>query len=246
MKYLLFAVSLSVLSFVTDLSTWVSYENNFLYSKSTKSEVVYEREGVKIYKNNNFDIMVFNPKNMSFGVSTSKPKNVNFYMNSNFFDNAPIGLVVVNGYRSSDRVESGGYFYVKDGNPYIGIKYCPGYTDYASQSILWGIRNGKPNNWLIKQEHAKIKTYRNIVGKDKNGNIVVIVSNRGGVVTIKDIIGEGLMIGMVDGVLFDGGTSVDYKYKDNKYSNRFKSLSGTLKKIGGVDEPPVYIYGNLN
>jgi len=239
-------VLLAVFSFISDLYNWIYYENDVLYSESKKSEIVHEREGVKIYVNNNFDIMIFNPKNMDFGVSVGKPENVNFYMNSNFFDEEALGLVVVNGRRMSSRVKGGGYFYVKDGNPYIGIKRCPGYTDYASQTILWGVRDGNPNTYLTKRGHANVKTYRNIVGKDKNGNIVVIVSNRGGVVTINDIINEGLKMGMVDGILFDGGTSVDYKYKDNKYSNKFKSLSGRFKKIGGVDEPPVYIYGNLN
>jgi len=234
MKYLLITFLVGTLSF-----------GNFFYTNSNKSEVVYEREGVVVYKNNNYDIMVFNPKNMSFGVSTTKPKNVNFYMNSNFFDEETIGLVVVNGRRLSDRVESGGYFYVKDGKPYVGIKYCPGYTDYASQSILWGIRKGKPNNWLIKRDHAKVKTYRNLVGKDKNGNIVVIVSNRGGMVTINDIVNEGLKMGVMDGVLFDGGSSVEYKYKDNDFSSKFKSLSTPLKRLTGVDDPTTYIYGKI-
>ena len=64
-------------------------------------------------------------------------------------------------------------FYVKNGNPSIGINSCPSGVDYASQSILWGIRNGSPNTSLTKRGHAKVKTYRNIVGKDKNGNVVV-------------------------------------------------------------------------
>ena len=246
MKYLLITVFIAILSFISDGCNWIQFENDEFYNETSQSKIVYEREGVKIHKNNNFDIMVFNPKNMDFGVSVGKPKNVNFYMNSNFFDDDPIGLVVVERHRKSSRVKSGGYFYVKDGKPYIGIRSCPTMTDFASQSILWGIKNSSPNNYLIKQRHAKVKTYRNIMGKDKKGNIVVIVSNRAGMVMIKDVIDEGLKWGMVSGVLFDGGTSVDYKYKDDKYSNKFKAVSGKLKRIQGVDEPPVYIYGNLN
>jgi hypothetical protein len=246
MKYFLLTILLSVSSFITDVYNWVSYENKSLYTKTGKSDVIYEREGVKIYRNNNFDVMVFNPKNMSFGVSVGKPNNVNFYMNSNFFNKRAIGLVVVDGHRKSGRVNGGGYFYVKNGKPSIGIYSCPSGVDYASQTILWGIRNGSPNTSLTKRGHAKVKTYRNIVGKDKNGNLVVIASNDGGVVTIKDVINEGLRMGIIDGVLFDGGTSVDYKYTDNHYTNKFQSLSSTLKKIGGVDEPTTYIYGKLN
>jgi hypothetical protein len=246
MRALSLIVLLSISSYVTDLYNWIPYRYKSLSVKTGKSDVVYQRDGVKIYKNTNFDIMVFNPKNMSFGVSVGKPKDVNFYMNSNFFNKRAIGLVVVDGHRKSGRVNGGGYFYVKNGNPSIGINSCPSGVDYASQSILWGIRNGSPNTSLTKRGHAKVKTYRNIVGKDKNGNVVVIASNSGGVVTIKDVINEGLRMGIVNGVLFDGGSSVDYKYSDNHYSNKFQSLSSTLKKIGGVDEPTTYIYGKLN
>lgn len=246
MKILSIVLLISVSSYLSDLYNWVSYENKALYSKTNKSDVVYERDGVTIYKNNNFDIMVFNPKKMSFGVSVGKPKNVNFYMNSNFFNKRAIGLVVVDGRKKSNRVAGGGYFYVKNGKPSIGIRSCPGGVDYASQTILWGIQNGIPNTSLTKRGHAKVKTYRNIVGKDSNGNIVVIASNNGGVVTIKDVINEGLKMNIVNGVLFDGGTSVDYKYSDGRYSNTFQSLSSTLKKIGGIDEPTTYIYGKLN
>lgn len=246
MKYLSIFLLFSISSYVTDLYNWVSYENKSLYNKTSKSGVVYERDGVKIYKNNNFDIMVFNQKNMSFGVSVGKPKNVNFYMNSNFFNKRAIGLVVVDGHKKSGRVKGGGYFYVKNGKPSIGIRSCPGGVDYASQTILWGIQNGSANISLTKKGHAKVKTYRNIVGKDNEGNIIVIASNSGGVVTVKDVINEGLRMGIINGVLFDGGTSVDYKYSDGRYSNEFQSLSSTLKKIGGIDEPTTYIYGKLN
>ena len=90
---------LSISSYVTDLYNWVPYRYKSLSVKTGNSDVVYQRDGVKIYKNNNFDIMVFNPNNMSFGVSVGKPKNVNFYMNSNFFNKRAIGLVVVDGHR---------------------------------------------------------------------------------------------------------------------------------------------------
>ena len=246
MKYLLVFITLSASSYLTDLYNWVSYENKSLYSKTDKSNVVYERKGVKIYRNNNFDIMVFNPEYVTFGVSVGKPKNVNFYMNSNFFNKRAIGLVVVDGHKKSNSVGGGGYFYVKNGKPSIGIRSCPSGVEYASQTILWGIQNGSSNTWIVKKKHAKEKTYRNMVGKDIKGNIVVIVSNSGGVVTIKDVIKEGLKMGIVNGVLFDGGTSVDYKYSDNNYSNDFQSLSSTLKRIGGIDEPTTYIYGKLN
>jgi exopolysaccharide biosynthesis protein len=97
---------------------------------------------------------------------------------------------------------------------------------------------------LIRQRHAKELTYRNIVGKNKNGEIIFIVSNFGGVVTIKDVIDEGLDKGIVEGLLFDGGTSVEYKFDDGNYSTSFIALSDIGKKLIGTDKPTTYIYAN--
>ena len=97
---------------------------------------------------------------------------------------------------------------------------------------------------MIKQSHSKQLTYRNIVGKDKNGNIIFVVSNFGGIVTIKDVIDEGVKQGIVEGVLFDGGTSLEYNFNDGKYSTSFISLSDNGKKLIGVDKPTTYIYVN--
>jgi exopolysaccharide biosynthesis protein len=96
----------------------------------------------------------------------------------------------------------------------------------------------------MRQRHAKQLTYRNIVGKNKNGEIIFVVSNFGGVVTIEDVIKEGIKQGMVEGVLFDGGTSVEYKFNDGKYSTSFTTLSDAGKKLVGIDKPTTYIYVN--
>ena len=93
---------------------------------------------------------------MDFGVSETLPIDSDFYINSNFFsDHAPIGLVVVNGKRKSSRVKGGGFFYVLNGMPHVSPLKCPLWSKFASQTILWGINNGKINHRLIKTKHAK-------------------------------------------------------------------------------------------
>ena len=89
----------------------------------------------------------------------------------------------------------------------------------------------------MRQRHAKLLTYRNIVGKNKNGEIIFVVSNFGGVVTIEDVINEGVKQGMVEGILFDGGSSVEHVFNDGKYSTSFIALSDGGKKLSVATEP---------
>ncbi len=225
-----------------DLINWSQYNQKAAYSKSSLVKLNHEGDGVQIYSNNNFNIFMFDPKKVNFGVSSSRPEGKKFYMNSNFFNKTAIGLVVEEGVKKSSRVKGGGYFYVSNGNVNVKRGECPKYTDYASQTILWGIDNGEINTSLIQQPHAKKLTYRNIVGKNKNGEIIFIASKFGGTVSIKDVIDEGINQGMVEGILFDGGSSVEYKFDDERYSTSFISLSDTSKKLMKIDKPTTYIY----
>jgi hypothetical protein len=245
MKYLLFTLlSLTVYPLLSDLINWSQYNQKIAHSKTKSTRLKYEGNGVKVYTNNNFDIYVFNPNKVTFGVSSSRPSGKKLYMNSNFFNKKAIGLVVENGVKKSSRVPGGGYFYVSNGNVNVKRGGCPRNTDYASQTILWGIDNGVTNKSLMRQRHAKQLTYRNIVGKNKNGEIIFVVSNFGGVVTIEDVINEGVKQGMVEGILFDGGSSVEHVFNDGKYSTSFIALSDGGKKLLNINKPTTYIYVN--
>lgn len=245
MKYfLLTLLTLTIYPLLSDLTNWSLYNHKIVHSKTNTIKLKYDGNGTKVYSNNNFDIFVFNPKKVNFGVSSTRPSGKKFYMNSNFFNKKAIGLVVENGIKKSKRVSGGGYFYVSNGVVNIKRGGCPKNTEYASQTILWGIDNGMTNNSLMRQRHAKELTYRNIVGKNKNGDIIFVVSNFGGIVTIEDVINEGINQGMVEGILFDGGTSVEYKFNDGNYSTSFIALSDAGKKLMKIDKPTTYIYVN--
>ena len=51
---------------------------------------------------------------------------------------------------------------------------------------------------------------------------------------------------MTEGILLDGGTSVDYKFSDDKNSISFESVPSDLKPLFNIKKPTTYIYGNLN
>ena len=217
-----------VLGFVL-LTSVYSCDNNI-----RKSEVISDTD---------YNVIKINKDEMSFGVSTEKPSDADFYINSNFFtkSNNSIGLVVINRLRHSKRKSGGGYFYVVDGQPHIASGFCPRMTDYASQSILWGIDNGIKNEGLFNTRHVNETAYRTIMGENAEGQIVVISSNRLGLVTIKEIVDYAASIGMVEGILLDGGSSVDYKFDDEV----FQSVPDIVKSAMDINQPTTYIYGNF-
>jgi hypothetical protein len=219
----------------------------FLLTTSFKNTNVNPKHGAKITSESNFNIFIVNKNHMKFGVSTSKPTKSDFYINSNFFTNkSSIGMVVINGKKIHSKTVGGGYFYVINGAAHISTKKCPKNVDFASQTILWGIDNGVKNKKLFKTSHGKLKRYRTIIGENNNGEIMIISSNRLGLVTIKEIIDFAYNKGMNEGILLDGGTSVDYKFSDGKNSISFESIPGKLKPLFNIKKPTTYIYGNLN
>tara|TARA_R110000803_G_scaffold129867_5_gene197167 strand:- start:4626 stop:5315 length:690 start_codon:yes stop_codon:yes gene_type:complete len=200
----------------------------------------------KVSSSLQYNIVQIDKEEMEFGVSETRPTESDFYINSNFFTTtSPIGLVVINNKRKSRRVKGGGFFYVKNSKPYVRSKRCPRWTEFSSQTILWGIDDGKVNTSLLKKSHSKGKRYRTLMGEDINGDIVIISSNRIGLVTIEEIIDFSMKYNIVDGILLDGGTSVDYKFTDENGSISFSSVPDNMKNTLGIKKPTTYIYANF-
>jgi exopolysaccharide biosynthesis protein len=208
---------------------------NASYSNNSSIDRHYKYNVIKIKKGS-----------MNFGVSSKKPKSADFYINSNFFTNrSEIGLTVIDGKVRNRRVNGGGFFYVKNNRAFVQSKNCPKDVKYASQTILWAYDNGKINKSLLRRSHANKKRYRTLMGQNKSGDIVVISSNVVGFVTISEIVNFSKRFNIVDGILLDGGSSVDYKFK-NKSDQVSFSIPSTLKKSLNIKEPTTYIYGNFN
>lgn len=196
---------------------------------------------------NGYNIIIMDKSDMEFGVSEGKPDTADFFINSNFFENdGPIGLVVIDGNRQNDRRSGGGYFYVKNGVPYVRSKFCPKKTEFASQTILWAIDNGKVNESLLEEYYAKLERHRTILGENAQGQIMIIASSGYfSLVTVKEIIDFAKEKGMVEGILLDGGSSVDYKWTNGNDTSEFSSVPENLKPAFGITKPFTYIYGNL-
>lgn len=195
------------------------------------------------YKSNDLYVITIKKNTMKFGVTKKKPYNHEFYMNSNFFKNSktPIGEVIIDGKVINHKENYGGFFYTINGNPMISIGNHPKNVEFSSQTKYIGIKNGKVNRNIVDRPLNSQKEYRTLIGKNKNGDLVVIHSSRLGKISMRDICEFGLTRGIQIGLIFDGGSSVDIGLKNHT----FKSIPFG-KSLIGIDEPPIFIVGNFN
>ncbi len=240
MKTITLTIFTTFTVFLTDISNLLNFNQC-----NDSFEVIYDSPGVEVSTNGAIDILKFNPKKTNFGVSEGKPTKSNFYLNTNFFTPSgdPIGLVVVDGKRKSNRVKGGAYFYVRNGEAHVRSRSCPYDTKFATQTILWGIDNKKINLPLTKKGHANQLRYRILVGENEKGEIIVLVSRIR--LTIKELLVVGVKQNIVDGALFDGGSSVEYSFNDGKFNRSFKAMSDVVKMFTETKQQPTFMTMNL-
>jgi hypothetical protein len=189
-------------------------------------------------------IKIFKGK-MNYKVDTKNEGNFDFYLNSNFFTNtSPIGEVIVNGKTINEKVSRGGYFSSNGGNPTISLYDRPNST-YSTQTKYIGIKNSVLNHTMFKSKLSKWKTYRTLLGKDKDGNLILIHSGKNGLVSIEDICVMGKSEGMVNALIFDGGSSIEVLVKDGNYKHNYHSVSDDDKKRLKIHKPFSYITGKF-
>lgn len=183
---------------------------------------------------------------VAFSVSKRRPNDADIYINSNFFDRrGAIGELIINGKRVSSRVKGGGYFFVRGGVPSVSAGVAPKHPTYSSQTLLFGINDGKVNSKLFQRTHAKEENYRSLIGTNSAGDLFIIGSDRTGLVTIRDIVNLGKRLGLQEAILPDAGSSVDYKFSDGSSEVSMKALPYIAKKALGKEEPKSYIVGRI-
>jgi hypothetical protein len=238
-------ISLFILTFILFVGIFAnssdkSIKNDFLHTskRCTVKKISFGTGDIFIVK-------IFKNK-MSYKVDSKNDENVDFYLNSNFFTNqSPIGEVLVNGKLINKKVKMGGYFTSNGGNPTITLYSRPS-SLYSTQTKYIGIKNGVLNESMFKSRLSKWKTYRTLLGKDKDGNLILIHSGRNGLVSIKDISIMGKSEGMIDALIFDGGSSIEVLVKDNNYTHLYHSVSDIDKKRLKIHKPFSYITGKFN
>lgn len=188
-------------------------------------------------------IKIFKNK-MNFQV-TENSKNFDFSINSNFFSSKPLGEVIINKKVINKRSSGGGFFTSKNGIFNVTTKNRPLDVDFSSQTHLIGIINGKLNSNVFKAEWAKKQFYRMLVGKDSKNNLLILHSDRYALISIEDICKVGKKNGIVTGLIFDGGSSVDVNLNDEMFNHSFQALPTILREFKKNTTPPIYIVGNF-
>lgn len=191
-----------------------------------------------------FIIKIFKGK-MNYKVGTKNEGNFDFYLNSNFFTNTrPIGEVIVDGRIVNNKVSRGGYFSSNGGNSTISLYDRPA-SLYSTQTRYIGIKNGVLNKSMFNSKLSKWKTYRTLLGKDKDGNLILIHSGKNGLVSIEDICVMGKSEGMINALIFDGGSSIEVLVKDGDFKHNYHSVSDDNKKRLNIHKPFSYITGKF-
>lgn len=182
---------------------------------------------------------------MNFKIANKEPESSDFYINTNFFTNdKPIGEVIIDGERTSKKVARGGYFYVKNGRAYVR-KTRPKGVEYASQSIMMGIQGGRINRYITNLRKSKEKIWRGMLGENDSGDIIVIHSMSLGMISMKQLCEIGVKAGIMNGIVLDGGSSLQSLIHDHGYLYEYQPVPDLFKTVAGIHVPFVFVAGRF-
>lgn len=195
-----------------------------------------------VHSRHQMNITEFDDNCNIFSISQTRPKDGSFYINANFFDESgdPLRGLIINSEIVSEVTRSGGVFYIdKNGCANVdSIDPFHNKTIYLAQSVLGGIHNGVPDETIMNSQHGRQSNYRTLVGQREDGSIVIITPRLFGLTTAQEILELSVEQGVYEGVLFDGGSSVDVRTSKHR---RFRSVPDYIKTRLNIDEPPSYI-----
>jgi hypothetical protein len=240
MKKILLKIGLLIVFIVTTL--------NFVIvpcKKTTNSEVSVINAYKYINRVCEIGVIKINKNKMNYSVKNQNHKNFNFYVNANYFGKTPIGEVKIDNKVVNKKNKNGGFFTTDGKTPKFYFNSRPNNVKFSSQTHTVGIINGNVNNRILNQGWAKVKVHRLMIGEDINGNIIVIHSRNLGFLTVSEICEIGKKLGVYNGLIFDGGTSVEIGLKDGDINYSYQSIGDLTRKLFNVPTPSVFIVGNF-
>lgn len=192
---------------------------------------------IEFNSKNNYSL-VADIKNDFSAINSSqalKFSNSNFAINTNFYDDSSIGEIIINMKRyGNTNKKASGFFKVINGKPVVGPKSIfndySGTITYSCQAFPSVIKNGIIFSYIISEKSPykkswKLKTYRNLIGTLKNGNLVCVLSHTGGLLSVKEISMIAKNYGVTNATLFDGGAALQYEYKHKDFDLKFSALN---------------------
>ena len=122
---------------------------------------------------------------------------------------------------------------------------APKSPTYSTQSLIYGINDGKVNTKLFRKKYSKEPNYRTLVGTDASGDLYILGSSRTALITVEAIVNLGKQLGIQEAILPDAGSSVDYQLSDGVGTEAMKAMPYVVKKSLGKQEPKSYIVGRI-
>lgn len=193
--------------------------------------------------------------------------NSNFVLNTSFYglDSKGLNEIIIDKKNYGGRnATATGFFKVIDGKPFAGPKSIftsnKGTISHSCQAFPSVMKDGIIFNYIESEIPPskvswKMKTYRNLIGTKANGNLVCIVSNEGGLISVKEISQIAKIYGVEHATLFDGGSALQYSFDDGDWSCTFSAIAndgyvpGFIKRILSKRakstipaRSPVYLY----
>lgn len=176
-----------------------------------------------------------------------KTSTANFVLNANFYglDNQVMGELILAGRKFKKETNSSGFFRVINNRPYVGprsyMDAIPGEIQYSCQAFPSVMNNGRIFSYILSEKRPsktlwKKKTYRNLVGRKENGNIVFILSNQRGFLSIKEITTIAKVYGVDTAALFDGGKALQYRINHSDFKMSFAAFNNTLSLGSRIDD----------
>jgi hypothetical protein len=184
---------------------------------------------------NEFSLSADVKNNLRPITSSEAIKNKNFSLNTNFYGEGAIGGVIIDGVQfKGENASSKGFFKVINGKPVAGPKSIfeevKGSVSHSCQAHPSVMKNGVLFHYILSEElpYKKVwkkKTYRNLIGNLSNGNLVAVLSNNGGLVSVKEISQIAQKYGVINASLFDGGGALQYEYDNDDFSVSFSAMN---------------------
>ncbi len=183
----------------------------------------------------------------NYKIAKGNPTKNEFYMNSNYFakDGSSIGEVILSGRKISDRRPSGGFFTTDGSNPKFYFGNRPNNVEFSSQTHTPLIINGHPKNNIMKQSWAKKGAARILIGENSSGDIIVTHTYKTDM-TVSEFYQSIKKLGIVNGLMFDGGSSVEIGLKNGDINYHYQEVNDIFKIIGNIPSPKIFIVGNFN
>ena len=171
----------------------------------------------------------------------------NFVLNANFYGtkNQVMGELILDGRKYKKETSNSGFFRVIDNTPYVGprsyINSIPGDIQYSCQAFPSVMNDGQIFSYILSEKSPskplwKKKTYRNLVGRKKNGNMVFILSNQRGFLSIREITMIAKVYGVETAALFDGGKALQYRISHPDFKMSFAAFNNSFSLGKRIDD----------